>query len=115
MNPAFSGSMIEWANHSRRLAARNSADILRLRDLIAAYAVKGDTGKRVIEYLFSGDGLPDRICAMDISDNGGPRGDSNVCPFMCRLREQLSDFFDYHPVGRKEPCRAVIPADDRGN
>jgi hypothetical protein len=93
----------------------NSGDIINLRELILTHAVSGEVAKRTVGYLFSVIDTQERVSAQDITDNGGPNGDSNVCPFMSRLRDQLSDFFDYHPVGRKERYRAIMPSDDRGN
>jgi hypothetical protein len=90
-------------------------DVARARDLMLTYIFKGDMARRVVKYLISAIGTQQRVCAQDISEHGGPKGDSNVCPFMSRMREQLADFYDYHPVGRKERCRASLPADDRGN
>lgn len=87
----------------------------RLRDLILANVVSAEKAKRVVEYLFRMIGRQDRISAQDISDNGGPKGDVNVCPYMSRLRDQIAGFFDYHPIGRSECCRVVLPNDDRGN
>lgn len=104
-NPLFPG----------RFSNGNAEQARRLRDLLLAHAVKGDVARRVIDYLLDAMGAQERICAQDITDHGGPSGDQNVCPFMSRLRDQLSDFFDYHEEGRKEAVRIAFPGDDRGN
>jgi hypothetical protein len=109
------GTTVESPAHSTGLTSFDHDDIRRLRSLIDAHVATGDVAKHVMEHLFRMLGLPGRDCAQDISDNGGPNGDWNVCPFMSRLREQLWDFFHYHPLGRKERFCVVLPSDDRGN
>jgi hypothetical protein len=105
----------EGGGQSAGLAGCNGDDIRRMRDLILALAVHGEVAQKVIKYLFRELGKPERICAQDISDNGGPKGDGNVCPLMCRLRDQVPAFFDYDPKGRKSRYRVAFPDDDRGN
>src|ERR1700733_9597626 len=113
--PYRAGNTDEPPDSTNGTAKPNNDDIRRLHDLILTHAVKGEMGQRVFEYLVGEKGTQERICAQDITEHGGPNGDHNVCPFMSRLRDQISDFFDFHRVGRKEPYRVAFSADDRGN
>ncbi len=91
------------------------ATLDRLKVLLLTQVFRGDQGRRVIEYLIGEYGSLDRICAQDISEHGGPQGEKNVCPLMSRMRDELDEFFLYHPLGRAEQFRLILPADDRGN
>jgi hypothetical protein len=115
INPTCVENMPEGRAQSSSVAGCNGDDIRQMRDLILAHAVQGDIAQRVIRYLFGELGKPERICAQDISDHGGPKGDGNVCPLMCRLRDQVPAFFDYDLIGRKLPYRVAFASDDRGN
>ena len=60
------------ADHFGRSATCNNDDILRLRELILAIRrEKAMSARALSRTLFRESGLPDRICAQDITDNGG--------------------------------------------
>ena len=86
-----------------------------LHHYLTTNVVKGEVSRKVLDYLFSMYGRPERICPNDITENGGPKSDGNVAAHMCRLRDQLIEHYDYDSEGRRQTYRVVLITGDRGN